>query len=44
MTRDNRLCSVDKANVLQNSVLWRQTVVEVCQGIPRGRALPPLRG
>ena len=25
-TRSNRLCSVDKANVLENGVLWRETV------------------
>ena len=34
MTRDKRLCSVDKANVLQNSVLWRETVVEVAKEYP----------
>lgn len=27
-TRARRLCSVDKANVLENSVLWRKTVTE----------------
>lgn len=32
--RDNRLCSVDKANVLQNSVLWRETVIEVSKEYP----------
>jgi 3-isopropylmalate dehydrogenase len=32
--RDNRLCSVDKANVLQNSVLWRQTVIEISKEYP----------
>lgn len=34
MTRDKRLCSVDKANVLQNSVLWRETVIEVAREYP----------
>lgn len=34
MARDKRLCSVDKANVLQNSVLWRETVVEVAKEYP----------
>ena len=34
MARDKRLCSVDKANVLQNSVLWRQTVIEVSKEYP----------
>jgi 3-isopropylmalate dehydrogenase len=34
MARDKRLCSVDKANVLQNSVLWRQTVIEVSKDYP----------
>jgi 3-isopropylmalate dehydrogenase len=34
MSRDKRLCSVDKANVLQNSVLWRETVLEVAKEYP----------
>ncbi|NNC90370.1 MAG: 3-isopropylmalate dehydrogenase [Akkermansiaceae bacterium] len=34
MGRDKRLCSVDKANVLANSVLWRQTVEEVAKDFP----------
>ena len=34
MARDKRLCSVDKANVLQNSVLWRQTLIEVSKEYP----------
>ena len=34
MGRDKRLCSVDKANVLQNSVLWRETVIEVSKEFP----------
>ncbi len=32
--RDKRVCSVDKANVLQNSVLWRQTAEEVAKSYP----------
>lgn len=34
MGRDKRLLSVDKANVLQNSVLWRDTVIEVSKDFP----------
>ncbi len=34
MTRDKRLCSVDKANVLQNSILWRETVEEIAPEFP----------
>lgn len=34
MGRDKRLLSVDKANVLQNSVLWRETVIEVGKDFP----------
>ena len=34
MTRDKRLCSVDKANVLQNSILWRETAEEVAKDFP----------
>jgi 3-isopropylmalate dehydrogenase len=34
MTRDKRLCSIDKANVLQNSILWRETVEEVAKDFP----------
>ena len=34
MGSDKRLLSVDKANVLQNSVLWRETVIEVAQDFP----------
>lgn len=34
MGRDKRLLSVDKANVLQNSVLWRETVIEVAKDFP----------
>lgn len=29
-TRKRKLCSIDKANVLETSVLWRKTVVEYC--------------
>jgi len=32
--RDKRLCSVDKANVLANSVLWREVVIEVAKQYP----------
>lgn len=32
--RSGRLCSVDKANVLQNSRLWRETVVEIAADYP----------
>ena len=34
MGRKKRLLSVDKANVLQNSVLWRETVIEVAKDFP----------
>lgn len=34
MTRDKRVCSVDKANVLQNSRLWRDTVKRVAGDYP----------
>jgi len=34
MSRSKRLCSVDKANVLQNSILWRETVVEISKEFP----------
>ena len=30
MKRGRKLCSVDKANVLETSVLWRKTVTEYC--------------
>lgn len=33
-SRDKKLCSVDKANVLQTSVLWREVVVEVSADYP----------
>ena len=32
--RGGRLCSVDKANVLETSQLWRETVIEVAQDYP----------
>ncbi len=32
--RGGRLCSVDKANVLQTSVLWREVVVEIAADYP----------
>lgn len=35
MARDKRLLSVDKANVLQNSVLWRETALEVAKEFPQ---------
>jgi 3-isopropylmalate dehydrogenase len=33
--RSQRVCSVDKANVLETSVLWRETVNEVAREYPR---------
>jgi 3-isopropylmalate dehydrogenase len=33
-TRDKRLTSIDKANVLENGILWRATVTEVSQSYP----------
>ncbi len=33
--RDGRLTSIDKANVLENGVLWRQVVTEVAQQYPK---------
>lgn len=32
--RDKRLTSIDKANVLENSVLWRRTMIEVAKQYP----------
>ncbi|MEO5604518.1 MAG: 3-isopropylmalate dehydrogenase [Novosphingobium sp.] len=32
--RRGKLCSVDKANVLETSQLWRDTVIEVAKGYP----------
>jgi len=34
MGRGKRLTSIDKANVLENGVLWRQTVVEMAKEYP----------
>lgn len=34
MKRSKRLCSVDKANVLECSELWRQVVIEVARDYP----------
>jgi len=34
MARDKRLVSVDKANVLQTSILWRETCIEVSKEFP----------
>lgn len=34
MKRGKRLCSVDKANVLETSVLWREVVMEVAKSYP----------
>jgi len=34
MKRDKRICSVDKANVLEVSQFWRETVIEVSKGYP----------
>lgn len=32
--RGNKLCSVDKANVLETSMLWREVVIEVAKDYP----------
>ena len=34
MKRRKKLCSVDKANVLDVSRLWREIVLEVAKGYP----------
>jgi len=34
MTRNKKVCSIDKANVLDVSQLWRETVEEVAKGYP----------
>jgi 3-isopropylmalate dehydrogenase len=34
MTRGNRLCSVDKANVLETSQVWRDVMIEVARDYP----------
>ena len=33
MQRDKRLCSVDKENVLEATVLWREVVTETAAGV-----------
>lgn len=33
-SRGKKLCSVDKANVLRNSLLWREVIEEVAQDFP----------
>ena len=40
-TRRRRVTSVDKANVLATSRLWRTVADEVASGLPRRRAEPP---
>ena len=40
--RGKKLTSIDKANVLENGVLWRQTVNEIARDYPDVRAQPPL--
>jgi 3-isopropylmalate dehydrogenase len=35
MQRSRKLCSVDKANVLDTSILWREVVSEVARDYPR---------
>jgi len=34
MKRDKKICSVDKANVLEVSQFWRETVIEVAEDYP----------
>jgi 3-isopropylmalate dehydrogenase len=34
MKRDKRICSVDKANVLEVSQFWRETVIEIAEDYP----------
>jgi 3-isopropylmalate dehydrogenase len=34
MTRNKRVCSIDKANVLDVSQLWRETVIEIAKEYP----------
>ena len=42
--RQHRLCSVDKANVLETTQLWRDVVTEVGKDYPGCRAFPHVRG
>jgi 3-isopropylmalate dehydrogenase len=41
-TRRKKVCSVDKANVLETSQLWRDTVIRVGARISRCRAVAPV--
>ena len=41
---EKRLTSIDKANVLENGVLWRQTVTEIAAAVSRRDAQSSLRG
>ena len=34
MKRDRRVCSIDKANVLESTELWREVMIEVAKGYP----------
>ncbi len=36
MKRDRRLCSMEKANVMESGVLWRDVVTEVARDYPEG--------
>jgi 3-isopropylmalate dehydrogenase len=42
--RGGRLCSVDKANVLEATVLWREVISEHGRRLSRCRADAPVRG
>src|SRR4029079_1845676 len=37
--RKKRLCSVDKANVLETSQLWREVVIETAREYPEGEII-----
>ena len=41
--RGKRLCSVDKANVLDTSILWRETVTRARRGVSGRRAVAHVR-